>query len=326
MNIPVIDLHCDLLSYLTLPNSDINNTEDIGVALPYLKAGQVKLQVMAIFAATEINSHNFGLKQSEIFRDLDKDSSDFYKFKKADLKNFGANEKVGMLASLESASAFCNEVITLKEGFQNLEKIITNVGDLFYISLTHHSENRFGGGNYATAGLKEDGKSLLDYINGKKISVDLSHTSDALAYGILEYIAKNNLEIPIMASHSNYRAVYDHRRNLPDDIAQEIITQKGLIGLNFLRDFVNPDKVDALGDHLEYGLKIGARDAVAYGADYFYTNGMADRSRIPFYNKAIENASCYPNLNTEFSEKLGNEIVKQLSYENALNYIKRVWN
>ena len=120
-----------------------------------------------------------------------------------------------------------------------MERIIDNVGNLFYIGLTHHLENRFGGGNFSKAGLKDDGKALLDYLDNKQIAVDFSHTSDALAYDILEYISKKNLKIPILASHSNYRPNFDHPRNLPDDIAKEIINQKGLIGLNFVRAFVN---------------------------------------------------------------------------------------
>ena len=42
MKKPVIDLHCDLLSYLTRSNSSIYNTEDMGCAIPYLKEGNVK--------------------------------------------------------------------------------------------------------------------------------------------------------------------------------------------------------------------------------------------------------------------------------------------
>ena len=70
MKKPVIDLHCDLLSYLTRSNSSIYNTEDMGCAIPYLKEGNVKLQVMAIFAPTVEKSHEFGLQQSELFKRL----------------------------------------------------------------------------------------------------------------------------------------------------------------------------------------------------------------------------------------------------------------
>ncbi len=59
--------------------------------------------------------------------------------------------------------------------------------------MTHHTENRFGGGNFSEVGLKEDGKVLLDYLTDKNIVIDLAHTSDALAFGILNYIDHKKL-------------------------------------------------------------------------------------------------------------------------------------
>lgn len=323
---PVIDLHCDLLSYLTRPNSGIYDADEIGCAIPHFKNGKVKLQIMAIFAAVEPNSANYGLLQSEIFKTLNEENNELYRFEKKDLETFGAQENIGMLAAIESGSAFCDEKMTLKDGFENLEKIIENVGSILYISFTHHAENRFGGGNYSKVGLKDDGKALVEYLHQRNIAIDFSHTSDALAYDLLNYISKENLDIPILASHSNYRPVYDHVRNLPDDIAKEIIHQKGLIGLNFVRSFVNPDNVEALAEHVAHGISLGGENSVCYGADYFYTKDMPDKSRIPFYFPAHENAGLYPKLNEGFEKQFGEEQMKKISSENALNFIGRLWN
>lgn len=325
MSEPVIDLHCDLLSYLTRPDASIYNTEDIGCAIPYLEAGNVKLQVMAIFAPVEEKSHDFGLQQSEIFKNLNEEENELVRFEKHHLETFTTNENIGMLASVESGSAFCDETISLQEGFKNLERIIENVGKIFYISFTHHAENRFGGGNFSTAGLKNDGKALIDYLDRRNIALDFSHTSDALAYDMLNYIAKENIKVPIMASHSNYRPVYDHKRNLPDDVAKEIIHQKGLIGLNFVRAFVNPENVNALEEHVAHGLELGGEKTICYGADYFYTKDHPDKSRIPFYFKAHENAGCYTEINTVLENQFGAEKMNKISSQNALDFISRIW-
>ena len=325
MKKPVIDLHCDLLSYLTRPDSSIYNTEDVGCAIPLLKEGNVKLQIMAIFAPVEFNSHEYGLKQSEIFNKLNTDKNELYRFEKQHLETIVTNENIGMLASIESGSAFCDENISLKEAFENLERIIENVGSILYISFTHHAENRFGGGNYSTTGLKNDGKALIDYMNERNIAIDFSHTSDALAYDILDYISKENINVPIMASHSNYRLVYDHKRNLPDDVAKEIIHQKGLIGLNFVRAFVNPEKVETLQKHVSHGLELGGENTICYGADYFYTKSHPDKSRFPFYFKAHEHAGCYPIINEVLESQFGTEQMNKISNQNALEFIKRNW-
>ncbi|UJF29535.1 membrane dipeptidase [Kaistella sp. 97-N-M2] len=325
MSEPVIDLHCDLLSYLTRPDASIYNTEDIGCAISYLEAGNVKLQVMAIFAPVEEKSHDFGLQQSEIFKNLNEEENELFSFEKHHLKTFTTNENIGMMASVESGSAFCDETISLQEGFKNLERIIENVGKVLYISFTHHAENRFGGGNFSTAGLKNDGKALIDYLDRRNIALDFSHTSDALAYDILNYISKENIKVPIMASHSNYRPVFDHPRNLQDEVAKEIIQQKGLIGLNFVRAFVNPENVKALEEHVTHGLKLGGENAICYGADYFYTKDHPDKSRIPFYFAAHENAGCYPEINTVLETQFGAEKMNKISSQNALDFIARIW-
>ena len=325
MQFPVTDLHCDLLSYLTLPNSGINRTDDIGCALPFLRAGNVKLQVMAIYAPTETDSHSSGIQQSLLFSKLAQEERGFYRFTDRYLKNFPAEENVGMIAAIENGSAFCDENIALKDGFRNLENIINHVGTVLYIGLTHHAENRFGGGNFSEAGLKKDGEAMLDYLHNRKIAVDFSHTSDALAYDILNYIAKQNLKIPIIASHSNYRKVYSHPRNLPDEIALEIIRQKGLIGLNFIRAFVHPDDPEFMEKHTAHALQLGGADAVCYGADYFYTKSHPDPSRIPFYFPEHEDASRFPEINTRLHESFGPVQAQKISCGNAVDFITRIW-
>lgn len=325
MNHPVIDLHCDLLSYLTRSNSSIYKTEDLGCAVPYLKEGNVKLQIMAIFAPVEINSHEYGLKQSEIFQNLNNEENELYRFEKHHLETLATNENIGILASVESGSAFCDENIPLKQGFENLERIIENVGSIMYISFTHHAENRFGGGNYSAVGLKNNGKALIDYLHNRNIAIDFSHTSDELAYDMLDYISKQNINVPIIASHSNYRPVFDHKRNLEDDVAKEIIHQKGLIGLNFVRAFVNPEKVEALEEHVAHGISLGAENAICYGADYFYTKDNPDKSRIPFYFKEHGNAGCYPEINKVLEQQFGTEQMKKISSQNALDFIEKLW-
>lgn len=323
---PIIDTHCDLLIYLTQPNSGINKIEDLGCAVPYLKEGNVKLQTMAIFAPTQTDSHKLGIKQSEIFSNLNTQDNPLYGFDKQHIKNLANNQNVGMLAAVENASAFCDEKMSLNQGFKNLEKIINNVGKLFYISFTHNLENRFGGGNFSSVGLKNDGKALIDYLDNKNIAIDFSHTSDALANEILNYVSKQNINVPIIASHSNYRTLLDHPRNLPDDIAKEIIQRQGLIGANFVRLFLGNDKPERLIEHIAYGLEIGAQNAICYGADYYYYKNLPDQSRIPYYFKEHENAGCYQQINTVLEKQFGTEICNNISHKNVTDFLTRLWH
>ena len=323
----VIDIHCDLLDYLqSVPAADPFAIGKIGCSVPSLIEGNVKLQILAIYTATQKGSAELALKQSQIFRNLHtKHNKHFEAVNGPDDLQFNSSSKIGILAAIENASGLCEEGEDLSKGLDRLEEIINNTSRILYIGLTHHLENRFGGGNNSKVGLKEDGKVILDYINTKKIAIDLSHTSDALAYDILDYLTKKNLHIPVLASHSNYRNICNHPRNLPDDIVEEIISRKGLIGINFLRAFLNDNDPNAIYDHIEYGLSLGAMDCLCFGADYNYTDDRLDKSRAPFFFKEHESAGMYPSILENISLRTTPEIAEAISNRNVLDYIRRIW-
>lgn len=322
MNDINIDLHCDLLYYLLRKDSKIDDKE-LGCSLPYLKGGNVKLQVMAIYTSTAKNSTDEGIRQSELFADL-LNSDDFFLFDSLHYNNSENSDRVGVLASIENGSSFCEEDSDLETGFENLETIINNTQKVLYIGLTHHTENRFGGGNNSDVGLKEDGKVLLDYISDRKIAVDFAHTSDQLAYDILNYIDQRNYSIPILASHSNYRNIHDKNRNLPDELAKEIIRRKGLIGLNFIRNCIDEKNPEKLYDHLQYGLDLGGKDTIAYGADFFYWKDHPDKSRYPLFFDEFQDATAYHSVNKKISDDLSPETMEKISHKNAIDFIRRM--
>lgn len=137
-----------------------------------------------------------------------------------------STNKIGIIPAIENASAICNEKEDLSIALERLTALQRRIGKLLYVSLTWNHENRFGGGNHTEKGLKNDGKLLVDYLCHKGIALDFSHASDYLAYDLLNYIEKKGLRLPLLASHSNMRSIADFPRNLPDEIAKEIIKKK----------------------------------------------------------------------------------------------------
>ena len=156
MKHPVIDLHCDLLAHmLKMSKPDPFKREGIGCSFPDLTEGNVKLQVMAIFTATEKGSTALALRQSEIFAsflaEYPNDCSLVHDVNT--LSQITTSSKIGVIAAIENASGFCEENEPLKRGFERLERIITNTKRILYIGFTHHAENRSGGGHTSTAGI-----------------------------------------------------------------------------------------------------------------------------------------------------------------------------
>lgn len=325
---PIADLHCDVLSYLAkVPGANWKEKEDIGAALPHLKTGGVKLQVMALFTATKAGSTQYTAAQIQAWNQLKQRKEVLPINKYEDWTPLEQGNSIGILAAIENASGLCEEKEDLSKAWERLNILEEEVGPLLYISFTHHDENRFGGGNFSdNVGLKKDGMALLEQLEGRKIAVDLAHASDKLAEHIFTYVDKQRLKLPFVASHSNFRSVWNHVRNLPEELAQELIYRKGLIGMNFLRAYVDDHHPNTLFQHIQHGWELGAQSHLAFGADFFYIKNFHDPSRYPLFHSVHENASVYPDIIEHLlSEIAPQEWVAGLCWNNVKNFLSSLW-
>lgn len=304
----IVDLHCDLLCYLGIdPKRDPFNPA-IRCSGPQLKAGNVKLQVMAIFAESNLYSVLYGQEQLRRFLSLPSQYPDHF-------------TKESILPAFESASAFALEAEPFDCVLERLESILTQITPL-YISLTWNGENRFGGGCGSEKGLKSDGLELLKFLSGRGIAIDFSHTSDPLAYDILNAIDAHNLDLRVMASHSNFRTIQDQPRNLPDDLAKAIIDRKGLIGLNFYKKFLETPR--QLYQMIDYALRLGGAESLAFGADFFCLDDLHTILTGPsgFFDE-MSDSSKYPSILEDIRRemRLSEDQLEDIASKNALRFI-----
>lgn len=310
----IIDLHCDLPAYLALDPKRTPFEPVVRCSHPQLKAGGVKLQVMAAFTETEKGSQQNTGRQLEIIQKLPKRYPQEFKFYDG---NF--DDRVSILGAIENASGLCGEEEPLEEGLKRLDTLLRTLPTL-YISLTWNGENRFGGGAGSDKGLKEDGKRFLEAMSGRKVALDFSHASDNLARDALNTIDKHGLNIPVMASHSNFRAKCDQVRNLPDDIAREIFRRNGVIGLVLYTKFVNPPTKEGLLAQIEHGLKLGGEKALAFGSDFFCIEDFPELTGYDFI-EGVKHAGHYLHLTDWMREKGLNPL---LFSNNAQNYVNKI--
>jgi microsomal dipeptidase-like Zn-dependent dipeptidase len=326
--LPIIDLHCDLLAYLaTVEGSTPDNTDDMGCAIPFLRDGNVKLQVLAAYVPSEPHSADLAAEECRRFGELPNECpGEFHHVTTIEQVEKSLTAKgTGVITAIENASALCTELEPLDVAFTRLERIVERVEKLLYITLTHHGANRFGGGNMTDVGLKDDGKALIEHMSGMGIAVDMSHTSDQLARGMLDHIDDKGLDVPLLASHSNFRTVFDHARNLPDWLAREIVDRGGVIGINFIRAFVHLEDPSYLERHILYGHENGLGAGLCFGADFFYWKGALDQGRVPFYHPEHENAARYQAVLNSLGMSLGRQELEALAFGNALRFLRRVW-
>jgi len=229
------------------------------------------------------------------------------------------SDKIHFILAVENGSGLLEENEPLEQSFKRLD-----AEEWLYVSLTWNKENRFGGGNHTDVGLKRDGEHFLEYMSGKQIAIDLSHTSDALADDILNHIHKKNLELVPIASHSNFRSVKDHPRNLPDSVAKEIINLGGVIGINFVRHFVG-DRPEDFTSHIQHALSLGASDNLCLGADFFGGIPLPSIAHLrPFFQKEFPNSSCYPYFFNHLASSFTTDQLKKLAHQNALAFFSRL--
>ena len=82
-------------------------------------------------------------------------------------------------------------------------------------------------------GISEFGEEVVKEMNRLGIMVDVSHASDDVFY---DAIALS--KAPIIASHSNARAVTDHQRNMSDEMLQLMAENGGVVQLTMLSDYL----------------------------------------------------------------------------------------
>ncbi|NQV02388.1 MAG: membrane dipeptidase [Bacteroidia bacterium] len=327
-NVPIIDLHCDMLDYLYLNSENSPKDPEARCSIEQMQSGGVALQVLPIW--NDKYKDQAGIKQAEIFRSLLKNYSDvFIDYSHIDdFKNIAQTNKIIIMASIENAAVLCDEKEPFRKCKKNLDKIRKIMGPLVYVGLSWSDETRFGGGNNSPVGLTKDGEKLVKYLAKRHIPIDLSHASDQLAKDIIAYIEKHRLQVPLIASHSAFRGINDIKRNLPDFKAEAIINDGGIIGLVFLRPFVGKSTPYNFVKQMSYGLKLGAAKSIALGADFFNFYSLPKKyqkmGEDSFFFPQYANSGDYPRLLNLFKKnlKLSDDMTDALAYRNALTFIK----
>jgi len=177
-----------------------------------------------------------------------------------DLAQSVAQKKHGAVLTVENGAALGG----------NLENIpVFQKRGVKMCTLTWNGENELGRGVMAegSIGLTDFGRQAVRGFEKAGIIVDVSHASPELFYDVAEIATK-----PVVASHSNAKAVCGHPRNLTDEQFNIIKDSGGLVGLNFYKAFLHdrPEQAsmqDVLR-HAEHFLSLGGENTLSMGGDW----------------------------------------------------------
>ncbi len=112
-------------------------------------------------------------------------------------------------------------------------------------------------------GLSQQGRDFIRRLEEHAIYADVSHMSDP---GFWDLIGMTHR--PVVASHSNSRAVCPHPRNLTDDMFRAIRDSGGVVGINLYSAFVGQTgSMEELVAHVEHFLALDGEKTLCMGGD-----------------------------------------------------------
>lgn len=175
--------------------------------------------------------------------------------------------------------------------------------------------NRIREGEIDT-GLSESGRAIAEEGNRLGMIFDVSHMSDKSFYDLFEISKK-----PLIASHSNFRAVCNHSRNLTDDMARRIFESDGMVGLNFYPPFINSNlenkRVEGLFAHIDHALSLGGENHIGFGGDI---DGVRGNYPTPLTEESsMHDLVIEIMLKNNYPESL----VRKIAGENYINFLRK---
>lgn len=156
------------------------------------------------------------------------------------------------------------------------------------MGIAYDEKNSFGSGwKNQDDGLTKEGKKFLEALAENRMILDLSHAGHQTARDALHFIRKHLTGLPVFASHSGCYEIYQHPRNLPTTLLQEIAEMKGVVGIplmTFLLD-AEDNGPKAFINHIRYALQKLPSNSVCVGSDAPYVVVSEEESRKNFEKK-----------------------------------------
>ncbi len=173
----------------------------------------------------------------------------------------------------------------------------------------------------STGGLTEFGRKVVAEMNRVGMVVDLSHVSDETFFDAIQASTR-----PVFVSHSNARALSDHKRNVSDAMLRALKANGGVIGVNLWAELLEPNgkgsdaegaqpvSVESVLDQIDHIVKVAGIESVGLGSDF---EGMSD---LP---PDLQNAAQLPKIFEGMRRRGYSEAdIRKFAGENFLRVLK----
>lgn len=283
------DLHCDTISALYYRRKrggrEALRSSHLNVSLDKMQQGGYVLQNFAIFTdiQKEENPYLAAKEQIALFQEEMRRNSDKIRQAKT-AEEIRKNREEGLLSA----------ILTLEEG-EILEGSLEKLEEFYdegvrMMTLTWNYENSLA----KKSGLTEKGIAFLQRMEALGILPDVSHLPDGCFSDVCRFSRG-----PLVASHSNARALCGHRRNLTDAMIRNIAERGGVIGVNYYGLFLEEpgrsgksvSRVERIAEHILHMMQVGGVACVGLGSDFDGFCGeseLEDCAKLPLLEARLQ--------------------------------------
>ena len=314
MKFPVFDLHCD--TALTLLGEDMNTAgglrkNELHIDLERAKQLPGYCQCFACFTTPMMEEWHkispvviFEREIATIQRELDKNKNLMrIAYSTEDIRKNAEKGKMSAILTIEGTAGFGHDPDLLEDLYA--------IG--FRISSLGWNERNPLAGSHATGGgLTELGKTYVKKAQQLGMLMDVSHLSDEGFWDMMDITCG-----PVVATHSNSRAVHNVSRNISDDMFRAICQTGGVAGINLYSSFIGEDPdVDQICDHIFHFMELDPDGKhIALGGD------LDGCDSLP---RGFAGVQDYPKLAARLLERgLSEETVMDIFWNNAIGVMER---
>jgi membrane dipeptidase len=169
----------------------------------------------------------------------------------ADIHDLKREGKLGLILALEDSRQLDKDLRKVRLfhelGVRRMQLVYTSVNDA-----------GSGGGDRVDVGLSTFGTKLVARLQDQGILMDLCHASPATLRDAVRLATR-----PAIWSHTNARAIFEHRNNLTDEELDLVAVNGGVVGVSGIPFYIGPpgSELDVVLDHIDH---IVARIGVAH--------------------------------------------------------------
>ncbi|MGM9592482.1 MAG: dipeptidase [Oscillospiraceae bacterium] len=252
MSIPLFDCHCDTAVRARLTGRGLRDNS-LHLDLMRLKKFSPAAQVFAVCTETLDEPQEKASAVIRYFKEQIEMNSDIVKLclNSHDIISATGGGKIAVLLSVEGAEQIGDIEMAYALGVR-------------IVHITWNLDNELCGSAMGSgAGLSENGRTFVKKAQKLGIMLDMSHISEQGFWDVLEVSRK-----PVIAGHSNAKALCPAQRNLSDEQFVALKNQGGGAGINLYPDFLGLGRdIDAVFAHIEHFMALGGEKAVFLGCD-----------------------------------------------------------